>query len=132
MYQDIAVETEVVYTLKQKIFNRQPGFEPITFIFSENNWRESLLEVSRQNIAGQIHVNYTITVYLLKIILKVYYVFKSQKDTYQAFYTNIYKLQWDQIAMMLQHDPFNLLPLCGQNRYKIAFLLSYISSSIEN
>ena len=32
----------------------QTGFDPITFSFSENSnyWRESLLEVIRQNIAG--------------------------------------------------------------------------------
>ena len=38
----------------RKDFKTQPGFDPITFTFSENsnNERESLLEVKRQNIAG--------------------------------------------------------------------------------
>ena len=37
----------------RKDFRRQPGFDTITFTFSENSnyWQESLLEVIRQNIA---------------------------------------------------------------------------------
>ena len=40
---DIQVESE-----------KMPGFDPITFTFSENSnyWRERFLEVIRQNIAG--------------------------------------------------------------------------------
>ena len=38
----------------RKYLRRYPGFDPITFSFSENSnyWQESLLEVIRQNIAG--------------------------------------------------------------------------------
>ena len=40
--------------MKGKDLRRQPGFDPITFTFSENSnyWLESLLEITRQNVAG--------------------------------------------------------------------------------
>ena len=38
----------------QVISEKMPGFDPITFTFNENSnyWRESLLEVIGQKIAG--------------------------------------------------------------------------------
>ena len=44
----------LVHFQKYWLLRRQPGFNPITFIFSENSnyWRETLLEGIRQKIAG--------------------------------------------------------------------------------
>ena len=49
-----AVESEFTFKLCRKFFKRKPGFNPITFTFSENSnfWRERLPEGIRQNIAG--------------------------------------------------------------------------------
>ena len=45
---------EIMYNLLRRKDLSWPGFDPITFTFSENlkNWQERLLEVIKQNIVG--------------------------------------------------------------------------------
>ena len=120
----------------RKDLRRWPGFDPITFTFSENSnyWRESLLEIRRQNIAGWCQQ----TFWKQKVCWKSNVLPLLFKQTFPAIIWIFTVCKGDEIESRLPFKIFSTLPKnwkvnCIQFTYLlVTFLLISFLAAIWN